>query len=107
MLLTILQRHMAHKQEIYKVLKNFSSKVLYKYNSPIHTINLAKEYIILGSKHIFVHSLEPTTTIGTSSRKVNTLNCGIINELIFCINTKERIENVTPSILLVIPGIYN
>ena len=42
--LTILYRYIPHQQEIDKLLKNFSTKLLHIYNLILHAVNQTKEY---------------------------------------------------------------
>ena len=42
--LTILCKSIPHQQEIDKLMKNFSTKIMHTYNLPIHSIEFAKEY---------------------------------------------------------------
>ena len=40
----VLHRHITYQHEIDKHLKNFSSKILSKYNLPVYANNLSKKY---------------------------------------------------------------
>ena len=103
--LTSLCRYILYQQEIDKLLKKISTKVLYTHNMPMHSVYLVKEY-----QHSFwwrdmpIYHMKSITFISTSSKKSKDIrNQLCYNQWPIALQTIQNITNITPNILFVIP----